>query len=135
MDLGDFLKSINIDKNNVMADEFDGPTAEKDYNPFIINRCMSAYPDTILLAQEMNMRAGLDKRLQYEYYLKAVRARKRFSPWLRAEKIEDLDAVKEYFGYSNVKAKEALRVLTEDQLSYIKGKLFKGGLTKTKRGK
>ena len=128
MELGDYLKSINSDKNDLMSDEEHSIEAEKDYKPYIINRCLSSFPDTIFHAQEMNLRGFLDNKLQYDYLLHSIRKRKRFSPWLRAEAIDNLEAVKEYFGFNNNKAKDAIRILTEDQIEYIKEKLIKGGL-------
>lgn len=130
MELGECLKSLNVGKNNLMDDPDTGEIAEKDYKPYLINRCFSNFKDTAMYAQDMNIRSILDNRMQYEYFLHALRRRNRFSPWLKAEKPEDLDLVKEYFGYSNIRAKEALRILTEDQIEYIKKKLDKGGIRK-----
>jgi hypothetical protein len=105
---------------------------EKAYTPYIINRCFSYFPDTIFHAQEMNTRSYLDKRMQYDYMLYALRKRKRFAPWQKAENPEDLDIVKEYFGFSDVKAKEALRILQVKDIELIRETLNKGGLKKKK---
>lgn len=129
MDLGKYLNSINFEKTNIMEDPVTGEEAEKDYNPFIVNRCLSPFPDSLLHVQEMNLYPQLDKRIQYEYYLAAIRKRKRFSK-RQIDIPENVDVVKEYFGYSNVKAKEALRILTEEQIQYMKQKLDKGGVRK-----
>jgi hypothetical protein len=132
MDLGVYLKSLNSQKLHLMLDPETLVEAEKDYKPFIINRCFSNFPDTIFFAQNMNIRPFLDVRMQYDYLFYAVRKRSRFSPWHKADKIENLEIVKEYFGYSNSKAKEALRILTEDDIEYIQSKLEKGGRKKIK---
>jgi len=124
MELKDWLNSINLNKKDLMEED---PTAKKEYAPFIINKCMSGHLDTVLYANEMNMSHFLDKDMQYDFYLNSLRKKKRFSPWLRQDKIKDLDYVKRYYGYSNEKAKQALRILTEEQLNFIKSKFETGG--------
>ena len=89
---------------------------------------MSGHLDTVLFANEMNLNAHLDNDLQYSFFLNSVRKRKRFSPWLRKDEIKDLDCVKRYYGYSNEKAKQALRILTKKQLNFIKSKFETGGM-------
>ncbi len=100
---------------------------EKKYPPFIVNKCLSAFPETLMLVNEMNMRTHLDKKLQFDFLLNSIRPRKRFAQWLKASKIKDVEYVKEYYGYSNAKARSALEILTDNQLDYIKEKLNKGG--------
>lgn len=124
MDLKDWLNSINSTKNNIMDEN---PDAVKEYAPYIINRCMSGHLDTILLANEMNINSQLDKKLQYDFFINIVRPRKRFSPWLKKEKIESLEIIKQYYGYSEEKAKSALKILTQDQIDFIKQKMNRGG--------
>ena len=97
------------------------------YPAYIINRCMSGHLDTILYANEMNLHSHLDPNLQYSFMLNSVRKRKRFSPWLRKDEIKDLELVKRYYGYSNEKAKQALSILTKQQLLFIKSKFETGG--------
>ena len=123
--LKDYLNTINQSKNNLMED--DDPAWEKNYPPFIINKCMSQHMDTILYANEMNQYPNLDKKLQYDFFINTVRSRKRFSPWGKKEKVKDIELVKEFYGYSTEKAIQALRILTENQLMVIKDKLNKGG--------
>ena len=120
MELKDWLNSINYNKDDLSEDI-------KTYPPYIINRCLSGHLDCVMFANEMNMYAHLDKDMQYSFYLKSLRKRKRFSPWIKKEKIEDIDSVKQYYGYSNEKAKAALRLLSESELNYIKSKLDIGG--------
>ena len=121
-ELKDWLNSINQNKKNIYQED---PTAR--YLSYIVNRCMSGHLDTIMFANEMNLRPQLDSDMQYSFFLNSVRKRKRFSPWLRKDEIKDLDSVKRYYGYSNEKAKQALRILTKEQLNFIKSKFETGG--------
>ena len=100
MELKDWLNSLNFTKENLLDDD---PHLIKEYPPYIINRCMSGHLDTVMYAQEMNKYHFLDKDLQYNFYLNILRKRKRFSPWIRKDKVSDLDYVKSYYGYSNEK--------------------------------
>ena len=124
MELKEWLNSINITKKNLIDEE---PDLEKQYPSYIVNRCMSGHIDAILLANEMNKRPNLPKKLQYDFFLNSIRRRKRYSPWLRKEEIENLDFVKRYYGYSNEKAKQVLNILTREQLSFIRDRLETGG--------
>lgn len=124
-ELKDYLNSINFTKENLMSDE--DPTWEKKYPPFIVNKCLSGFIDTVMFANEMNVNHQLPSRLQYDFLINTVRKRKRFSPWLKKDKINDLDVVKSYYGYSNEKAQQALKILTKEQISFIKDKLDVGG--------
>jgi len=103
--------------------------SEESYKPYVANKALSYHIDCVPYANQMNMSTSLDSELQYQYLLNTIRGMKRkFQPWQKANSIEDLDCVKEYFCYSNAKAKEALRILNKDQLSLIKEKLDKGGV-------
>ena len=126
--LKDYLNSINYTKENRM--DSDDPLWEKNYPPYIVNKCMSHHLDTVMYANEMNMYPALDKKLQYDFFINTVRSRKRFSPWDKKQKMNDLEVVKQYYGYSNEKARQALNILTPDQLNVIKNKLNKGGKKK-----
>jgi hypothetical protein len=119
-ELKDWLNSINFTKEDLSEDT-------KDYPAFIINRCLSGHIDCILFANEMNMNSHLDKDMQYSFYLNSLRKRKRFSPWLRKDKVKDLECVKQYYGYSNDKASQALKILNKEQLDFIKQRLETGG--------
>ena len=123
-ELKEWLNSINFTKTNLMDEN---PDAKRDYAPFIINRCLSGHLDCILFANEMNKNHFLDKDMQYTFYLNTLRKKKRFSPWLRKDMVKDLDYVKRYYGYSNEKAKQALKILTKKQLNFIKSKFDTGG--------
>ena len=120
MELKDWLNSINFTKEDLSEDI-------KSYPSYIINRCLSGHIDCVMFANEMNMNHHLDKDLQYSFYLNSLRKRKRFSPWLRKEKVEDLELVKQYYSYSNEKASQALKVLNKEQLKFIKKRLETGG--------
>lgn len=124
MELKDWLNSINFTKRNIL-DEDD--TAVSSYPAYIINRCLSGSVDSILFANEMNINAHLDKDMQYTFLLNTLRKRKRFSPWLKKEQIEDLDLVKTHYGYSNEKAKVALTLLTKSQIESLRHKHDMGG--------
>lgn len=120
----EIVPSILQNKKYVLDDE-------KDYKSFIVNRSLSYYLDCILYANQMNMNHTLPPALQYQYFLNTIRPMKRkFQPWHKQSVSKDLECVKEYFNYSNEKAKEALRILTDDQLSFIKEKIDKGGVKK-----
>lgn len=123
--LKDYLNSINLTKKNLLAGE--DPDWEKHYPPYIVNKCMSHHMDTVMYANEMNFYPNLDKKLQYDFFINTVRSRKRFSPWDKKQKMNDLEVVKQYYAYSNEKARQALNILTPDQLDFIKTKLNKGG--------
>ena len=123
--LKDYLNTINFSKKNLLEDE--DPGWEKNYPSYIINKCMSHHMDTVMFANEMNQYPGLDKKLQYDFFINIVRPRKRFSPWGKKEKVKDLEYVKQYYGYSTEKALQALRILSPTQLDVIKTKLNKGG--------
>ena len=124
MELKDWLNSINFNKNNLIEED---PFMIKDYAPYIINRCLSGNLDCIMFVNEMNRYPNLDKDMQYSFYLNTLRKKKRFSPWLRKEKVTDLQSVKQYYGYSNEKASQALKILSKEQLEFIKQRLEVGG--------
>ena len=123
MELKDWLNSINFTKENLIED----PDAISSYPPYIINRCLSGHLDTVLFANEMNKYSNLDKDMQYSFFLYTLRKRKRFSPWLKKEQVDDLDLVKKNYGYSDEKARIAVSLLTNTQLEYIRNKHEQGG--------
>ena len=100
---------------------------EKRYAPFIVNKCVAPFPDTIHLVNEMNIHQHLDSKLQFDFLLNSLRPRDRYTPWLKAKKIKNIEYVKEYYGCSNEKAKVALDVLNDEQIKTIKNSLSKGG--------
>ena len=124
-ELKDWLNSINFNKKNLIEED---PSTIKDYAPYIINRCLSGNIDSILFANEMNKYSFLDKDMQYSFYLNTLRKKKRFSPWLRKDKVTDLEIIKQYYGYSNEKASNALKILTPEQIKFIKQRLDTGGM-------
>ena len=124
-ELKDWLNSINQSKINII-DEM--PDSESKYLPYIINRCLSGHLDAVMFSNEMNINHHLDKKLQYDFLLNTLRSKKRFSPWIRKEEMENLELVKKYYSYSNEKAKQVLSILTEDQITYIRKRLDTGGI-------
>ena len=124
MELKDWLNSINFNKNNLIEEDLE---AISSYPPYIVNRCLSGHLDTVLFANEMNKYSNLDKDMQYSFFLYTLRKRKRFSPWLKKEQVDDLDLVKKHYGYSNEKAKVAVSLLTKTQIETIRNQHDMGG--------
>ena len=124
-ELKDYLGAINNTKENLLDTEDE--MWEKKYAPFIVNKCVAPFTDTLMLVNEINRLHHLDKKLQFDYLLNTIRPRKRYTPWMKAKKLKNLDDVKEYYGYNNEKAKQALDILSDEQISAIKQKLYKGG--------
>ena len=128
-ELKDYLKAINESKEPLLDTE--DTVWEKKYPTFIINRCLSMFYDTIMHSNEMNGLHFLPKRMQFHYFINSIRKKKRFGgKWLSQAKLKNLEYVKEYYGYSNEKAKDALNILTEEQVELIKNTLSKGGRTR-----
>jgi len=125
----DYVNSINSTKKDLMVDDL----AEKAYDPFLTNRALSQFMDTVLWANAMNRFHHLDKKLQYHFLINSIRKGKRFGKWPKAENPEHLEIVKEYYGYSNEKARDALRVLTPEHINELKKKVYKGGTTRTSK--
>jgi len=119
----DFINAIHHSKENLIVDDW----SEKQYNPYIINKGLSYGHDTVIPANEMNSRPHIDKLLQFQFLINIIRPKKRFNKWIKAEKIDDLEIVKEYYGYSTEKAKQVLPLIGDQQLDYLRIKLIKGG--------
>ena len=124
-ELKDYLNAINYTKEPLMSSEDE--EWEKKYPAYVVNKCLAPFTDTILLVNEMNRLHHLDKKLQFDFLLNSLRSRDRYTPWLKAKKIKNIEYVKEYYGYSNEKAKAALDVLNDEQIKTIKDSLSKGG--------
>ncbi len=119
-ELKDWLNSINFTKEDLSQEV-------RDYPPYIVNRCLSGHLDCIMFANEMNRYHFLDKDMQYSFYLNTLRKKKRFSPWIRKDKVSDLEYVKRYYGYNNENATQALKILSNEQIEFIKKRLDTGG--------
>ena len=119
----DYLKAINETKKDIMVDDI----AEREYNPFIINRGLSFFKDTILYANEMNRYHHLDNRVQFDFFINIIRKKKRSSKWIKASDVDNLELIKEYYGYSNEKAKSALSLMSNEQIEQLKQRIYKGG--------
>ena len=124
-ELKEYLKAINTSKEKLMDGEDE--MWEKKYPPYIVNKCLAPFQDTIFLVNEMNMNHQIDKKLQFDFLLNTLRTRQRYTPWLKAKKEKYLEYVKEYYGYSNEKAKSALNILNDEQIKTIMNSLDKGG--------
>jgi len=120
----DFLNSINTSKINLVDKD---PECVKKYNGFLVNRSLSYFPDTVFLSNEMNRLHHLDGKMQYDFLINIVRKKKRFSKWDKPDERADMECIKEYFGYSEQKAKQVIGLLTESQIKTIKQKVTKGG--------
>lgn len=124
-----YLNAINNTKVDLMTGSDDDAQQEKEYVPFVVNRSLSYFPDTVLYANEVNLYPDLDKKLQFHYLINSVRSRKRYSKWVKKLEDNDLSVVMEYYGYSTRKAEAALQVLSPNQIEQIKTRLLKGGST------
>jgi len=119
----EYLNSINHTKEDIMIDDI----KEAAYNAFLINRSLSYFQDTVLLANEMNRYHHLDNKLQYHFLINITRKRKRFSKWIKPDVVSDIEVVKEYYGYNNEKARQALSLLSPQQIELIRKKVDRGG--------
>lgn len=122
----DFVNSINFTKKNLMRGSDNDELSEKSYAPYLTNKSLSYFTDTLLYANEMNRMHFLDNKLQYEFFLNSIRKKKRFAKWAKADKNDDLVMISEYYQISLSKAKEAIRILSTEQLSTIRNKMEQG---------
>jgi hypothetical protein len=123
----DYVNAVNFTKQDLMTGTENDELAEAGYVPFLTNRSLSNFADTILYANEMNMQNHLDNKLQFHYLINSIRPKKRFSKWAKRQDSEDFEAVKQYFKYNNTKTEQALQLLSPDQIKTIKKKLNTGG--------
>ena len=124
-ELKDYLNAINVSKDSLLDTEDE--MWEKRFAPFIVNKCVAPFEDTVMLVNEINQLHHLDKKLQFDFLINSLRPRKRYAPWMKAKKLKNLEYVKEFYGYNNEKAKAALDIMDDEQISAIKKKLNKGG--------
>ena len=122
----DYVNDINFKKKNLMRETDNDKLAEKAYVPYLTNKSLSYFPDTLFLANDMNINHSVDNLLQYEYLLNTVRPKKRFAKWVKPEDNDDLEIIKMYFGYSNKKAEQALKILSSDVIKKIREKITRG---------
>lgn len=118
-----FVNDITHGKSNIMVDDI----AEKAYSPYMVNRSLSYFHDTVLMANEMNLNHHLDSRLQFDFLINIVRKKKRFSKWTKVQQNEDVEVIKQYYGYSNQKARQIHSLLTSEQIDELKKKVYRGG--------
>jgi hypothetical protein len=117
----ELIKSISSTKKDILENE-------KDYNAFMVNRGLSYFPDTVIYANEMNRFHHLDSRLQYQFLINTIRKRNRFSKWNKSIESDNISAIKQYYGYSNEKARDVLPLLSNENLKYIRGRIQHGGI-------
>ncbi len=122
----DYVNSINITKKDIMHDDI----SEKVYTPFMVNRALSYFNDTVLYANEMNVNHTIDNKLQYHFLINIIKKKKRFSKWLKPQEVENLELIKEYYGYSNEKAKSVLPLFNDENIETLKQRVYKGGKRK-----
>ena len=122
----DYVNDINFKKKNLMRETDNDRLAESGYVPYLTNKSLSYFPDTLFLANDMNINHGVDNLLQYEYLLNTVRPKKRFAKWVRPEDNDDLEIIKMYFGYSNKKAEQALKILSSEVIQRIRVIITRG---------
>lgn len=122
----DYVNSINISKKDIMHDDI----SEKSYPAFMVNRALSYFNDTVLYANEMNVNHHIDNKLQYHFLINIIRKKKRFSKWLKPQEVNNLELIKEYYGYSNEKAKSVLPLFNNEQIELLKQRIYRGGKRK-----
>ena len=118
----DFVTAVSYTKKDIMNDD-----NETYYNSFLVNRSLSYFKDSVLLANEMNKYHKIDNRLQNSFFINTLRKRKRFSKWQKHEMVEGLDSIMEYYGYREEKALQVYSLLSENQMSIIRERLDRGG--------
>jgi hypothetical protein len=126
----DYVNAINDTKKNLMVGTDNDELAEKGYTPFMVNKSLSYFIDTILYANEINEYAHIDNKLQFEYYLNGISKKKRFSKWAKKEKSDDLDIICEYYGCNYTRAAEIHKIINKTNIDFMKQKLQKGGVIK-----
>lgn len=125
MKLSEYLKAINHTKEPLL--DTDDELVEKGYVPFVVNRCLSYFPDTLFMVNEMNACPTVDKKMHFDYLLNSIRKRKRYSKWLKNEECQKVNVVKEYFGYSERKARDVVNLLSDSDIEEMAKYLYTGG--------
>lgn len=123
----DMVNSVSDTKKNLLEEDVENI---KTYEPYLVNKSLSYHNDALMYANEMNKNFFIDKDMQYNFYINILRKRKRFSSWIKKEKADDLECIKSYYNYSNEKALQALKLLSEVQINFIKKQLDTGGITR-----
>ena len=122
----EYVKAINTSKKDIMVDDL----AEKEYPAFLVNRSLSYFQDTILYANEMNIHHSIDSRLQFDFFINIIKKKNRFSKWLKPTEIDNIEIIKEYYGYSNEKAKSVLALFGKNEIDALRQRIYKGGRSK-----
>lgn len=124
----DYLNSINHKKEDIIQESDNPELAEKLYPPFMVNRGLSYFTDTILFANEMNIRHQSDNKLQFDFFLNSIRKRKRFTKWFKKDQDESIDLIMSHYNYSYEKAKHVVSLFDEHQINLLREKAFEGGM-------
>ena len=122
----EYVKAINTSKKDIMVDDL----AEKEYPAFLVNRSLSYFQDTILYANEMNIQHHIDSRLHFDFFINIIKKKNRFSKWLKPTEIDNIEIIKEYYGYSNEKAKSVLALFGQNEIDALRQRIYKGGRSK-----
>ena len=122
----DYLKAINNSKKNIIVDDL----SENEYNASMVNRGLSFFPDTVLMANEMNISHHLDSKLQFDFLINIIKKKSRFTKWSKKTNIANLEVIKQYYGYSNEKARSVLSLFSNDEIADLNQRISKGGRTK-----
>jgi hypothetical protein len=123
----EYVNCINTSKKDIIRGSENPDLAEKQYVPFMVNKALSYFADTIMYANEMNSSHHVDSILQNDYYLNSIRSSKRFSKWAKREENSDVDCIQEYYKVGYIKALEISKILSREQINHIKIKIIKGG--------
>lgn len=130
----DYLNDINYDKRNIIQESDNPELAEKLYPPYLVNKGLSQFIDTVRIANEMNMRHHLDKKMQFEFLLNTIRKKKRFTKWAKKDSDETLDLIMKHYGYSYDKARQVIHLFTDEQIKIIKNQYYEGGINDNRTG-
>jgi len=122
----DYVNSINHKKNNLMNGSDNDELSEKLYTPYVVNKALSYFADTVMFANQINQLHGVDSKLQYEYLLNSIKPKKRFSKWVKREDNDEIEMIKLYFNYSDKKARQVYNLLSSDQINNIRNELVRG---------
>lgn len=130
----DYLNDINYDKQNIIEESDNPELAEKLYPPFLVNKGLSQFIDTVRIANEINLRHHADKKLQFDFLLNTIRKKKRFTKWAKKDSDDRLDLVMKHYGYSHEKAKQVIHLFTDEQITIIRKQYYEGGLNDSRPG-
>jgi len=124
-----FINAIHFTKEELIVDEW----SEKQYPPYLVNRGLSFGHDTVVAANMMNSRPHIEKKLQFDFLINSIRPRKRFNKWIKAQEVELIEMIRQYYNYSTEQARQVASLFDETQTKLLKQKLERGGMKNVKR--